>query len=114
MRNRKYENGAGERLCDIVCEIAARHAHDCVVQVAAGLAQALPGLIEAVVQARYAGQRVPKGTAEKRVRRDARIRSEHAAGSDLNELSRRHHLSPKTIASIVKRSSPNEPTREPD
>lgn len=114
-KKRPNDENPIDRLCDIACEVAERHVQPCMERFLANLAQELPGIIRTAAQALYAGQRVPKGTVARRAQRNAQIRAEHADGQNIAELSRRHYLSPRTIACIVKEGAiANDSDRKPD
>lgn len=115
-KKRPNDDDPVARICDIACEVAERHVQHCIALFIGNLARELPALIETAAQARYAGRRVPKGTAAHRALRNVSIRAEHAAGQSIAELSRRYYLGAKTVAGILnlKKGTANESVRKSD
>jgi Mor family transcriptional regulator len=94
------KDSAQYRLCEIAAEAAVET-----------LMKGMPTLIEKIVLHvldAYAGERIPKGTATRRLIRNQHIREQAAAGHDVEILAMAFKLSKSQIKRILKQHGKSE------
>lgn len=89
----RYDDDPGKRVAEIAAEAAVET-----------LMEGLPAVIEEIVALfldAYAGERIPKGTAARRLIRNRHIREQAAAGRDVDVLAIAFKLSEGQIRRIL-------------